>query len=313
MSKRTLSLTLLLSLGFLWGTGYAIARYVMTHGIPAASYSFWESLGPAFLLFLLALYLRKPATTSAYSLSHLRYYLIAGLTGIAIPNTCMYFAAAHLPAGLLAVIVNTVPVIAWPLAVIAGLERIHLPRLLGLTLAITGLAFIVLPKSELPAGDSWGWMLLALITPFSFALCTVHITKFRPQGTGPVPIAAGMMIAASMLLLPMVLLSGDFYVPSWPLSVPDALIILETVLSSLGYILFFELLRVAGPVYYSLVDTTVSLTGLASGYFLFHEKIGFSAGCGIVLILLGVLFVTLTQQLPGAGIEPARGLPPEGF
>src|SRR5579863_9025259 len=100
-----LPLALLLLLGMIWGTGYSIARFAMTHGVNPLGYSFWQSVGPALLIGLLA-YRRKHDIT--LSTAHYRYYFICGLTGIAIPNTNMYFAAPHLPAGLLAVIVNTV-------------------------------------------------------------------------------------------------------------------------------------------------------------------------------------------------------------
>lgn len=308
-STRLLPLLMLLMLGMLWGTGYTIARYVITHGVPAVSYSFWEALGPAVLLSALLLRPGQPPL-SRISSTHLRYYLTAGLTGIAIPNTCMYFAAGHLPAGLLAVTVNTVPVFAWPLALMSGLESFSFTRLAGLTLAVTGLFFILIPRAVLPASGNWIWFLPALITPFSFAFCAVHITKRRPLGTGPVTVAAGMLLAAALMLVPLVLMTGGLYLPEWPLKMPDIFIILEMVLSALGYILFFELLRIAGPVYYSLVDTTVALTGLVSGYYFFGEKITPAAACGIVLILAGVLAVTFftsgKQQNITSSVSPSR-------
>ena len=296
MSKRTLSLILLVTLGLLWGTGYSIARFVVTHGVPAASYSFWESLGPAVLLSIAAIALRRPHHARTNPVTHKHFYFVAGLTGIAIPNTCMYFAAGHLPAGLLAVIVNTVPVIAWPMALAAGMEHFSLPRLGGLMLAMAGLMLILAPKAGLSTALPWTWVLLALLTPLSFAWCTIHTARARPAGTHPVQVAAGMLTVATLLLLPLVLVTGELYLPHWPLRFVDALILLEILLSSFGYIIFFELLRIAGPVYYSLVDTTVALTGLAWGYFLFNETIHSLTGWGIFLILSGVLLVTRHQS-----------------
>lgn len=298
MSIRTLSLILLFSLGLLWGTGYSIARFVVTHGVPAASYSFWESFGPALLLSaaVFTQRWRHPQKTTPISPGHLQFYLVAGCLGIAIPNTCMYFAAGHLPAGLLAVTVNTVPVIAWPLALAVRLERFSLGRLIGLVLAVSGLLMLFAPRSQLPAAENWPWVLLALMTPLSFACCSLYTARFRPQQTGPVAIAAGMLSVATLLLVPLVITTGGLYLPHWPLNVTDGLIALEALLSSLGYIIFFELLRIAGPVYYSLVDTTVALTGLFWGYLLFDETFSLETGYGIFLILSGVLLVTRYQQ-----------------
>ncbi len=285
--------TLLLSLGIIWGTGYSIARFAMTHDVPPLGYSFWQSLGPAIFLSIIALARRERIH---FSLKHLRYYLICGLTGIVIPNSNMYVAASHLPAGLLAVIVNTVPIVAYPLALLARIEQFDWPRFFGILLALTGLMLIILPKTSLPSADALPWVLSTLITPCSFAFCAVYITRFRPVDTDSVSLAAGTLIAASILLLPPVLLSHSFYAIQHPFTTPDFVILLEIILSSIGYVLFFQLLKIAGPVYYSLVDTIVSLTGLFWGYMIFHETLNLWTSTAVILIITALIVVNMRQN-----------------
>ncbi|MEO8400253.1 MAG: DMT family transporter [Gammaproteobacteria bacterium] len=287
------SLSLLLLLGFIWGTGYSIARFAMTNGVPPLGYSFWQSLGPAILIGLLA-FKSKP-NLQQLSVSHLRYYLICGLTGIVIPNTNMYFAAPHLPAGLLAVIVNTVPIIAYPLALFARVESFSWTRFFGVIFALCGLMLIILPKTSLPSVTMIPWALAVLLTPLSFAFCSVYIARFRPANSNSITIAAGTLIFSSLLLLPLVLFNHSFYLLHFPLTTPDKVIVLEIILSSLGYIIFFQLIKIAGPVYYSLVDTVVSLTGLMWGYMIFHEKLNQWTGAAVLLILCALLLVTKRQ------------------
>src|SRR5579863_1337239 len=135
-SNSIKSFILLLLLGIIWGTGYSIARYATLNGVHPLGYSFWQSLGPAIFISLLAQFSHSRLKLNT---PYLRYYLICGLTGIVIPNTNMYLAAPHLPAGLLAVIVNTVPIVAYPLALAARLETFNLLRLIGVMSAILGL------------------------------------------------------------------------------------------------------------------------------------------------------------------------------
>lgn len=291
--KTLTSLTLLLLLGFIWGTGYSIARFATTHGVPPLGYSFWQSLGPAILLGCLT---RLRHSTIQTSIPHLRYYFICGLTGIVIPNTNMYFAAPHLPAGLLAVVVNTVPIIAYPLALLARTEVFNVLRFSGVGCAIAGLMLIVLPTTSLPTPLMTPWVLSALITPLSFAVCAVYISRFRPNNTNSLSLAAGTLIASSLLLLPVVLMSKNFYSLHLPLTSPDLVILLEIILSSVGYILFFQLIKIAGPVYYSLVDTVVALTGLFWGYLLFHEKLNQWTSCAVFFIFIALILVTKRQQ-----------------
>lgn len=289
------SLTLLLLLGFIWGTGYSIARFATTHDVSPLGYSFWQSLGPAILIGLLSLknIKAKSLTLEPRKRSkHLRYYLICGLTGIVIPNTNMYFAAPHLPAGILAVIVNTVPIIAYPLALLARAESFGLMRFCGVLFAVVGLMLIILPRASLPSPDMIPWVLSALLTPISFAFCAIYIDRYRPKSGNSLSMAAGTLIASSLLLLPFVCISNNFYHFHLPLTIPDWVILLEIILSSMGYVLLFKLIKLAGPVYYSLVDTIVSLTGLFWGYIIFQEQLNPWSMSAIFFILTALLLVT---------------------
>ena len=270
--QKNLPLVLLLSLGVLWGTGYSIARFAVTHGVSPLGYSFWQSLGPALLLTLIVV---TQKINFSVSFDEIQYYFVCGLTGIAIPNTNMYFAAQHLPAGLLAVIVNTVPIMAYVLALLTSLEDFNFKRFIAVMVAVAGLMVLLIPKTSLPKSEMIPWVLLALITPFSFALCSVYITRYRPKNSTTLGVAAGTLIFSSILLTPVMLLMQDFYLPHLPFQTADWVILLEILLSTLGYIVFFKLLKIAGPVYYSFVDTIVAATGLVWGYVIFGEKLNF--------------------------------------
>jgi drug/metabolite transporter (DMT)-like permease len=300
-AKPLLGLTILIVLGVVWGTGYSIARFAMTNGVPPLGYSFWQSLGPAIIIGIITLYRNKSFQMTT---SRSRYYLICGLTGIVIPNTSMYFAAAHLPASILAMIVNTVPVVAYPMALCARLERFDAQRMIGILLAFSGLMFIILPKSSLPSPDLVPWVLSTLITPVSFAFCSIYIARFRPEGSDTLSSTAGMLIFSSLLLIPLVCFARSFYLFHVPLTMPDWVIILEIFLSSIGYLLFFQLIKIAGPVYYSLVDTIVVLTGVFWGYIIFGEHLNKWTTTAVCLIIVSLFLVTrqqkkATEAIPG--------------
>src|SRR5262245_15711514 len=143
LPKPMLGFMILILLGFIWGTGYSIARFAMTNGVPPLGYSFWQSLGLALIIGLIAF---SRSQTLKLSTNKARFYLICGLTGIVIPNTSMYFAAQHLPASILAMVVNTVPIIAYPMALLVRLEPFNWQRMAGIVIAFCGLMAIILPK-----------------------------------------------------------------------------------------------------------------------------------------------------------------------
>jgi drug/metabolite transporter (DMT)-like permease len=286
---RLLPLLLLLLLGFIWGTGYSIARYATTHGVNPLGYSFWQSIGPALVLgFLLFIKHEKLYCSPA----HLRYYFICGLTGIVLPNTNMYFAAPHLPAGLLAVIVNTVPIIAYPLALIAKVEIFNLRRFIAVIAAVSGLMLILLPNTSLPSPQMGPWIISALFTPLCFAFCSVYISRYRPKDSSSLALALGTLLFSSLVLTPIVFTSHQFYALQFPLALPDWVILLEILLSSLGYILFFQLLKIAGPVYYSFVEAIVAITGLFWGFILFQERLNHWTAAAVLCILIALVLVS---------------------
>lgn len=292
-SKTVNSLLILIALGMIWGTGYSIARFATINGVPPLGYSVWQSLGPAIIIGLVSLSYSSPLQMSV---SRTRFYLICGLTGIVIPNTTMYFAAAHLPASILAMVVNIVPIIAYPMALMARLEHFNWQRMFGISLALLGLMLIILPKSSLPSAEMIPWVLSTLITPVSFAFCSIYIARNRPKNSNNITLTAGMLIFSSLLLLPLVYFAHSFYFFHFPMTMPDGVIVLEIILSSVGYLLFFQLIKMAGPVFYSLVDTIVVLTGIFWGYVIFGETLNWWTSGAVCLIVIALLLVTQKQR-----------------
>lgn len=305
-NKKLLSFAILLLLGTIWGTGYSIARFAMTHGVPPLGYSFWQSVGPAILIGLIVLPNKRLKTKN--DTSRTIFYLICGLTGIVIPNTSMYFAAPHLPASILAMVVNTVPIVAYPMALFARLEVFNWQRMLGIFFALGGLMLIILPKSSLPSPDMIPWVLSTLITPISFAFCSTYIARCRPKNTDNLSLTAGMLTYSSILLIPLVFYTHSFYFLHYPLTMPDGVIILEILLSSIGYLLYFQLIKMAGPVYYSLVDTIVVLTSVFWGWLLFNEHLNQWTASAILLILFALLLVTRQQSFSPPGRDKEKDI-----
>lgn len=289
---------LLILLGVIWGSGYSIARYCVTHGVPSLGYSFWQSLGPAIVLCCLAL-----VTASSYdrTTSHriqvkthsgptIRYFFLCGLIGIAIPNTTMYFGAAHLPSSLLTILVNTAPLFIYPMALLSRQERFRPLRFVVLAIGILGILLMIIQHNALPKCYSIPWTLLVLLTPVCFAFCDLLINPLKPKGLSPLTAAAGMLLASSLILLPFLLSLHAFY--PLHLNFLSSLIVLEIVLSSVGYILFFKLIYLAGPVYYSLVGGVVALTGILWGLLIFHEIWTLADTLGTLCILSAILLLS---------------------
>ena len=286
---RSICLALLITLGVVWGSGYSIARYCMTHGVPPLGYSFWQSLGPMIFLLLIVLFGRIPFS---FKKASLRYYVMCGVLGIALPNTLIYFAAQHLPSGVLTVLVNTVPILIYPLALGLRQEGWQWQRVLAVAVGVIGIMLIIGQNLNLPSIHHIPWTALTLFAPLSFAFCAVLIALFRPTPSNSMSLSLGMLMVSTACILPLTLGFHSFYPLHFPFGINDWLIMLEILLSSLGYFVLFVLIKLAGPVYYSMVGGVVSLTGLFWGKMVFHEQLNFLSWGGVAAILLAIALLT---------------------
>ncbi|MBK2124212.1 DMT family transporter [Fangia hongkongensis] len=288
--KALYAISLLILLGALWGSGYTIARYCMTHGVHPLGYGFWQSLGPMIFLLLVIIFARIPFSLKP---NYIRYYIACGVLGIAIPNTVMYFAAAHIPSGILTVLINTVPILIFPLSILFALEHFSLKRFFVVLLGFLGILLTILSNLTLPTLHNIPWSIIALIAPLSFALCAVWIAAFRPMPSNSLSLSLGMLIISSLCLVPLTLIMGAFHPISFPLQINDWLIILEIILSSLGYIVLFVLIKLAGPIYYSLVGGMASVFGLLWGKLFYGESLNSSSWLGVFCIIGAIILLTL--------------------
>ena len=72
---------MLLVLGTNWGLGFTLGKVGVTGGLHPLAYAFWQCFGGGVVLFLIAHWRGQPPPLQA---SHLRYYLICGVTNIAM-------------------------------------------------------------------------------------------------------------------------------------------------------------------------------------------------------------------------------------
>jgi len=291
--SRLLPIAILLTLGMIWGSVTNVARYVATHGIPPVSYAFWTLAIGATALLVLNVVRRAHFPLST---RHLAYYASAGLLSSGLPTANMFICLNHISVGLMSLVLTMVPLITYVLALATGLERPALRRGLGIALGLTGALLVILPDQGIPAGTDPGWFLMAFLTPLGYASGTVITARFRPDDVDALVGANGMMYASSLFLLFAALLVEDFY-PLWSTHVPiDLAIVAHGLLSAVAFSLFFVLVRIAGPVYFSQVAYLVTFFGIAIAMTVFDERYGGWLWLALGVTVCGVWLVNSAQR-----------------
>lgn len=286
------ALILLIILGIDWASGYAIAGYCMTHGVNPYGYGFWQSFGP-FVLLLIIQSIRRELWLDK---NGMLYALLCGLFGIVIPNLLIYFAARHIPSGLLTILANVSPILTYILAVGFKDEAFSFKRAALVLFGLIGVGLIILPNQhglELDSGN-W-WLYLALLIPLSYAFSAVYISRFHPGSGNVLSYSLWMLMFSSLCISPLAVINQGYY-PLRLNDLPSLLIVVEILLSTLGYGLLFIIIKKVGAVYYTLVNAVAVITGVLYGILLFGQHFSSLTYVAIAIILLTIVGLTYTQQ-----------------
>ena len=103
------------------------------------------------------------------------------------------------------------------------------------------------------------------------------------------------MVFAAIMVSLILLLHGHVSVSSLPSSVWVCLVGVGVISTSVGYMLYFGLIKLAGPVFTSLYGYLVPVFGVALSAFLFHEVLTLHFFIGGLVILIGVFMVGYTR------------------
>ena len=252
-------LAFLLLYGVLGGATFTLAKTAIGAGMTPLGYAAGQCLGALLLLAPLAALARQ---TPGRSRELWRFAAIAGTLGVALPLAAMYGAVRHLPAGAMGLILATMPLFTAVIAGLSGVERVGARRWAGVTIGALGFVAILAPGTVRGSGDGMAWVLVAFAAPPAYALGSLYTARARPAGPSPLGLTVAMLAVASVALGLLATASGALVMPARPL-VAGLALGAQILVSSVGYLLFFEIVRRAGAVYFSQIGPIITLSAIA--------------------------------------------------
>lgn len=217
----------------------------------------------------------------------LKAYSLAGLFGAALPFTLLSYAALHLPAALSALLNATCPLFGALFSMLWLKERLTAGKALGLILGICGVGLMV--GTESLAKEKFTWLALAacLAGPACFAISAIIIKHNtcprKPDKIAPLAMAAGSMILAAAIMLPLLPLALPVHMPS-----PQAigwLAALALLPSALAQIIFIPLIANIGPTRAMSVAFLIPLFSILWGLIFLQETlplVSLLGGCAVI-------------------------------
>ena len=287
-----------LVLGIGWGSTQSLGKIAVSTGHRHFGLIFWQLVVGAVVLGAILLVRRRfvPLTRAT-----LGFGALIALIGTIIPNSSFYIAVAHLPAGIMSILISTVPIMAFPIALALGMERFSALRLAGLFCGLAGVALIALPQAGVPGDAALAWVPLALVGPLFYAIEGNVVAKWGTAGLDAVQAMFAASVVGAVMVLPLVLASGQWIDPTRAFGRAEAALVLSSVIHAFMYAGYVWLARTAGAVFATQTSYVVTAAGVGWAMLLLGER--FSA---LVWLAGGVMLVglALVQPRPGAVAVP---------
>lgn len=294
---------MLLVLGCGWGLTQPLTKITVSAGYQPLGLVFWQVLIGAVLLGVLRW---KQLKRAPFNRRTLAVWVMIAIIGSVLPNTTSYRAAFHLPSGIMSIVIATIPMMAFPIALALGNDHFSWRRLGGLTLGLIGVAFIALPEASLPERAMIAFLPLALIAPFCYACEGNIVAKWGTAGLDPFAVLFGASVFGTLVALPLAVGSGQFFVPSAPFILADVTMVLSAMIHVMVYSGYVWLIGRAGSVFAGQVSYIVTGSGVLWAMLLLGESYSLWVWAALGCMAIGLSLVQpRLAQAPLVGDTPA--------
>jgi drug/metabolite transporter (DMT)-like permease len=268
-----------------YGAIFSLSKLAAAEAMPPFVFAFWQSAGAGLALLVLAAATGSPPGVKRINL--VAYFTIGSLV-VGLPGALLTYAAPHLPAGVLTLVLSLSPPLNFVLSLLVRLDRFSWWKIAGLALGFAGVGVIVLPDAALPGADAGSWFLLALLAPVMFASCYVLAVVLRPPAETSMAMAAGVLLGGAVLPLAVLLVDGQggalFALSPTGIGVVAGAIAVNAAF----FILYLEIVRLSGPTFFAQFNYLAVPSGIAWGLLIFGEQYAGLVWLALALMLLGM-------------------------
>jgi drug/metabolite transporter (DMT)-like permease len=276
----------LILLALLWGSSFVFIEVALTGFDPLTLVLLRLALA-ALILFAVVLAQglaipRHPRTWGAY--------LCMGLLTNVLPFSLIAWGQQHITAGTASILNATVPLFVvfatWRFGTGESLRR---NQFVGIFLGFTGVLILMGPGLWREFTLQRAGELCILGAAVCYAAGSIFGKRFKD--TPPVVNAAAMCACSALMLLPLT------FAVAQPLETQAdpkawlALVAIAVLSTALAFLLYFSILRAAGPTFLSLVTYLIPIVAISLGALFLHEKVTLTNLLGVLVIFLALLIL----------------------
>ncbi|MCG6901220.1 MAG: DMT family transporter [Rhodobacter sp.] len=299
MGERVFLIALLVVMGMGWGATMPLAKIAVSEGYRQFGLIFWQVVISSLLLgSILALRGQR----LVFGRAQVRMYLFVALVGTVLPNAVSYQAAVYLPAGVIAILMSSVPMFAFPIALLMANDRFSWIRLGGLVCGLAGVVLLIGPEASLPERAMIMFVPLALVAPAFYGFEANVVAKYGMAGLNPIQLLCGASVMAVLIVLPLAVLSGQWINPWPPYGAPDAAIVTSSVIHAAVYSVYVWLVMRAGAVFAAQVSYLVTGFGILWSIWLLAEQYSGWVWAALALMFTGLFLVQPRSAQAGLAV-----------
>lgn len=217
-------------------------------------------------------------------------FLTMGLLNNVIPQTLIVWSQTHIASGAASILNATTPLFTVLIAhAFTRDERLTPAKLAGVGIGFAGVVAMMGPDAMAGLGTNLLAQGAILIATFSYGLAGVYGRRFVQYQLPPLTTAAGALMGASLLLVPLSLaFEAPWALPPAGLDVWGAVLGLALLSTALAYALFYRLLGRAGASNLSLVTFLIPVSAILLGALVLGETLETRHLVGMALIGSGL-------------------------
>lgn len=278
-----LEFALLLLLGVLWGTPYALTKLSLATIPPLTLVAARVSIAAA-ALWIVAIVLGRSIPRRWDFVGSL---FVQGALGCVVPYTLIAFGQQTVDSALAAVLNSTTPLFVCLIGMIwTHHEPITAERLFGAAIGLAGVIAITGGGAVLGLGQGATGQAAIVLATLSSAASVVYGRRF--VDIAPEVTAAGALSCAAIMLIPVVMaMEAPWHAAPSLLSI-SALLVNALIATALGFVIYFRLIRTIGSMSTASTSYLKPAVGVLIGCTFLAEPLTWPLGVGLLAILLGV-------------------------
>lgn len=294
LSQGPVEWALLLTLVVLWGSAFVLIHVALESFTPVAVAGGRLAVGAlALFLILLVTGKRPPRDSRAW-----RFFATIGFVGNALPFFLISWGQQQVPSGLTGILMAVMPLGVLVMAhfFVPG-ERLSVWRVAGFTLGFGGVVVLTGPEALKAVGGNAAQLasqLAILAGALCYGIAAIVARRgptYDPVVTATCVLAMGGAMTAGFASIMALRGEGLAGLVTGPVSAGSAgaLLALGALSTALATVVFFNLVRRAGPTFQSLINYLIPVWAVFLGAVALGERLPPRAFAALALILGGIV------------------------